>query len=177
MHGRRRDPDRETRALVRKLERLGHQVRSIAEQSIDLGVDVLLGGGADRYDQQIAGGEFAGETVTESAEDRGYTVVREADELGDVEQLPVLGLFADGHLPTELDGPQAASGGVNAECTDNEAFTDDIPTVDEMTTEVTEFLGRERYAQGERARAGHATATRTSTSRRPPASRTCAQRR
>lgn len=121
---------------------------SIAEQSIDLGVDVLLGGGADRYDQQIAAGRFAGRTVSESAEDRGYTVVRAGKNLEGVQQLPVLGLFAKGHLPTELTGPRAAPGGVEARCEANAAFTDDIPTVDELTTKAIELLDRTRGKNG-----------------------------
>ena len=121
---------------------------SIAEQSIDLGVDVLLGGGADRYDQTIPAGEFVGQTVTESAAARGYTVVRDAGDLTDVQQLPVLGLFAAGHLPTELTGPQAAPGGVQAECTDNPEFADGVPSVDEMTAKAIELLDRTRGAKG-----------------------------
>ena len=119
---------------------------SIAEQSIDLGVDVLLGGGADRYDQ--ADPEVPGQTVTDSAEEDGYTVVRDADDLKDVDQLPVLGLFANGHLPTERTGPQAAPGGVDAECTANSAFTDDIPTVDGMTAKAIDLLDRTRGNNG-----------------------------
>lgn len=114
---------------------------SIAEQSIDLGVDVLLGGGADRYDQQITAGDFAGQTVTDSAAARGYNVVREADEL-DAARLPVLGLFSEGHLPTELTGAQAAPGGVDVTCEANPEFTEDIPTVDEMTDQALEMLDR-----------------------------------
>ena len=120
---------------------------SIAEQSIDLGVDVLLGGGADRYDQEIAAGEFAGQTVTESAQDRGYTVVRKAGDVDDA-QLPLLGIFSDGHLPTEWTGPQAARTGVDAKCTANPAFTNDIPTIDEMTTTALELLDRTRGNNG-----------------------------
>ena len=37
-----------------------------------------------------------------------------------------------------------------------------------LEAEVTEFLGRDRYARGERARAGMATATATPRSRPPP---------
>lgn len=119
---------------------------SIAEQSIDLGVDVLLGGGADRYDQPDP--ETPGQTVTDSAADAGYTVVRDAGDLEAVDQLPVLGLFADGHLPTEMTGPQAAPGGVEAECTANPAFTDDIPTVDRMTAKAIGLLDRTRGNSG-----------------------------
>lgn len=120
---------------------------SIAEQSIDLGVDVLLGGGADRYDQKVAAGEFAGQTVTDSAVTRGYNVVRDADDL-DVVKLPVLGLFSEGHLPTELTGAQAAPGGVEAICEANPEFTEEIPTVDEMTSQALGMLDRTQGNKG-----------------------------
>ncbi|WP_026543750.1 alkaline phosphatase [Arthrobacter sp. 35/47] len=120
---------------------------SIAEQSIDLGVDVLLGGGADRYDQKIIAGEFAGQTVTDSAAARGYNVVRDADNL-DGAQLPVLGLFSGGHLPTELTGAQAAPGGVDVTCEANPEFTEEIPTVDEMTDQALDMLDRTQGNNG-----------------------------
>lgn len=119
---------------------------SIAEQSIDHEVDVLLGGGADRYDQADPGAP--GKTVAEDARDRGYTVARTAAELAAVDQGPVLGMFAGGHLPTERTGPQAAPGGVAATCTDNPAFTDAVPTVDAMTAKAIELLDRTRGQRG-----------------------------
>lgn len=124
---------------------------SIAEQSINLGVDVLLGGGADRYDQTIAGGPYAGKTVTDSAKDRGYSVLRNAADLSTAKQLPALGLFGGGHLPTELVGPQAAPGGVAATCTPNPAFTADVPTLEAMTRSAIGLLSSAESAskQGE----------------------------
>ena len=44
---------------------------SIAEQEVDHGVDVILGGGKQRFDQKIDGGPDAGKTVIESAEGQG----------------------------------------------------------------------------------------------------------
>ena len=41
---------------------------SIAEQSVDHRVDVLLGGGRDRFAQTITGGPFAGQTVIQAAQ-------------------------------------------------------------------------------------------------------------
>lgn len=120
---------------------------SIAEQSIDHEVDVLLGGGADRYDQPDPGAP--GNTVAQDAQDRGYEVVRTADAFAAVEQTPVLGLFAGGHLPTERTGPQAAPGGVVATCADNPAFIDETPTVDEMTAKAIELLDRTRGKRGQ----------------------------
>ena len=127
---------------------------SIAEQSVDLGVDVLLGGGADRYDQPDPQAE--GRTVTDSAQEDGYTIVRDADTLEGVEQTPLLGLFAEGHLPTELTGPQAAPGGVGAECEANPEFTGDIPTVDAMTVKALELLDRTPGSAGKADAKGRA---------------------
>lgn len=46
------------------------------EQAVDLGVDVLLGGGKARFDQDIPAGEpNAGRTVLQTATARGYSVV------------------------------------------------------------------------------------------------------
>lgn len=134
---------------------------SIAEQSIDLGVDVLLGGGADRYDQPDPGAPA--KTVTQSAAAGGYDVVRTASAL-QAATLPVLGLFTAGHLPTERIGPQAAPGGVQAQCTSNPEFTDDIPTVDEMTATAISLLDRAPGKGKARARARR-TVSRASTCR------------
>lgn len=113
---------------------------SVAEQSIDLGVDVLLGGGADSYAQTIQGGQQAGTSVADWARARDYTVVRDAGELDAVDAAPVLGLFAPEHLPTELRGPRAAEGGVAATCEPNPAFDERVPAIDEMTEAAIELL-------------------------------------
>src|SRR5262245_60892259 len=48
---------------------------SIAEQTVDHGVDVVLGGGLQRFNQVIDGGPDAGETVVQSAQGQGYDFV------------------------------------------------------------------------------------------------------
>jgi alkaline phosphatase len=45
---------------------------SIAEQQVDHHVDVLLGGGRQRFDQTIDGGPDSGQTVVASAQRQGY---------------------------------------------------------------------------------------------------------
>lgn len=73
----------------------------IARQYVDDGiVDVLLGGGRQHFDpdQRDDGRDLIGD-----AEDNGYQVVETADELDDVDQTPVLGLFNDSHLDMYLD--------------------------------------------------------------------------
>jgi len=69
--------------------------------------DVILGGGSVYFDanglqQKMAtpnGGDTSG--IGRSP----YTVVNTAEELGTVTKLPLLGLFAGGHLPWEIDRP------------------------------------------------------------------------
>lgn len=48
---------------------------SIAEQSVNHQVDVLLGGGKQRFDQKVSEGKYRGLTVTEQARKLGYQVV------------------------------------------------------------------------------------------------------
>lgn len=119
---------------------------SIAEQSIENpmtggeGVDVLLGGGAERYDQATD----EGPTVAERAEELGYEVVRNRDEMNGVgDDQKVLGLLNnqftnDGNLEVEWDGQPAqnpATGGADGQrCNeDNPARPDSEPTLEEMT--------------------------------------------
>jgi alkaline phosphatase/streptomycin-6-phosphatase len=54
---------------------------SIAEQEVDHQVDVLLGGGRGRFEQAIGSGPDAGKTVVESAQDKGYRYVTDANGL------------------------------------------------------------------------------------------------
>jgi alkaline phosphatase len=52
---------------------------SIAEQTVDHRVDVVLGGGRARFQQTVAGGPDDGKTVEQYAQDRrGYTEVTDA---------------------------------------------------------------------------------------------------
>jgi alkaline phosphatase len=86
---------------------------SIAEQTVDHRVDVLLGGGKARFDQTIAGGDDDGRTVLEKAEADGYDVVTDAAGLAAVQRggkAPLLGLFTPGTMTTEWTGPQATLG-------------------------------------------------------------------
>jgi alkaline phosphatase len=76
---------------------------SIAEQMIDHGVDVLLGGGGQRFNQLVDGGG----TVADQAGRRGYRVVNTADSLRAVSSGKVLGLFAQGNMTTEWRGQEA----------------------------------------------------------------------
>ena len=52
---------------------------SIAEQSVDHHVNVLLGGGLSRFQQTITGGPHANKTVIQSAQLQGYDVIFDAE--------------------------------------------------------------------------------------------------
>ncbi|MGH4034934.1 alkaline phosphatase [Actinomycetota bacterium Odt1-20B] len=95
---------------------------SIAEQSVNHKVDVLLGGGRQRFDQKVTDGTYKGLTVTEQAKKLGYQVVTNDGELAKVTSVkggkPVLGLFAPGNVPVEWTGKAAAKGGTDPQrCT------------------------------------------------------------
>lgn len=83
---------------------------SIAEQSVDHGVDVLLGGGRARYEQTIDGGPFAGMTVVDQAEAQGYEVVFDKAGLEAADPgTKLLGLFTSGNMSVEWTGLPAAN--------------------------------------------------------------------
>ena len=89
---------------------------SIAEQMVDHHVDVLLGGGKQRFVQTIDAGTHANQTVIDSAKSQGYSVITTASELADLQSLEnnatnvtkVLGLFAPGNMNMSWTGEAAA---------------------------------------------------------------------
>ena len=85
---------------------------SIAEQLIDHHIDVLMGGGFQRYQQTIDGGPDEGKNVIASAQRQGYKVITTAQELVEVHLEPqqrLLGLFNDGNMSMEWSGDPAIS--------------------------------------------------------------------
>ncbi|MER6432438.1 alkaline phosphatase [Streptomyces sp900105245] len=87
---------------------------SIAEQSVKHKVDVLIGGGKQRFDQKVTDGKYKGLTVTEQAKKLGYQVVTDKAGLKGVKNgKPVLGLLAAGNVPVEWTGKGAAVGGTD----------------------------------------------------------------
>jgi alkaline phosphatase len=82
---------------------------SIAEQTVDHGVDVVLGGGANRFKQPLDAGGTT--TVVDYAQEQGYQYVSDATGLAGVDKRkPVLGLFTGGNMTTEWTGPIATLG-------------------------------------------------------------------
>ena len=80
---------------------------SIAEQTVDHHVNVILGGGKARFDQVITGGPHVGKTVIQSAQLQGYDVVFDAANLDAAGGSRVLGLFNAGNMSLEWSGLQA----------------------------------------------------------------------
>ena len=81
---------------------------SIAEQTVDHHVDVLLGGGRSRFEQTIDGGPYAGQTVIQSAIAQGYTVIGLVPALSAMQPGgKLLGLFAPGNMGLEWRGKPA----------------------------------------------------------------------
>ena len=122
---------------------------SIAEQMVDHGVDVLMGGGAGRFAQTVTGGPFAGQTVAQQAQAQGYTLVN--DRAGMNATTPdqkVLGLFSSSTMPTRWNGPVAQpyttdtapnTTGDGTECVTNNAPANQ-PSLQEMTAKTLALL-------------------------------------
>ena len=115
---------------------------SIAEQSIDHEVDVILGGGRARYEQLITGGPYVGQSVVQQAQAEGYEYVTTAAGLaatgpGD----RVLGLFNTGNMSVEWGGAPAAEGGTGApqRCLEGQRPASE-PALPAMTTKALEIL-------------------------------------
>ncbi|MFE1770297.1 alkaline phosphatase [Streptomyces sp. NPDC059008] len=116
---------------------------SIAEQSVNHKVDVLLGGGKQRFDQKITQGPYKGLTVAEQARKLGYQIVTDKQGLKGVEGgKPVLGLFAPGTVPVEWTGKPAAVGGTDPQrCTTSNAQRPaGTPALDEQATKAIQLL-------------------------------------
>lgn len=74
-----------------------HSEEAIAQQYLERGVDLILGGGA-RYFQ----GEHA--SLGAAYQDKGFSIARNRAELETMKNHPkLLGLFADSHLPYAID--------------------------------------------------------------------------
>jgi alkaline phosphatase len=88
---------------------------SITEQLLNTRPDVTIGGGAATFAQTAKAGTWSGQTLFDQAEDRGYQLVSDAAGLAAVttadQNTPLLGLFADGNLPTRFAPSTATVGG------------------------------------------------------------------
>jgi alkaline phosphatase len=130
---------------------------SIAEQTIDHNVDVLMGGGKARFDQTVTGGPYAGQSVVQQAQAQGYAV---ATGQAGLDAAPpgqkLLGLFSSGNMDLEWTGPLAAPypGPAPTACTEsNPARPATMPHLAEMTAKAIELLSAKSGHDG-RARQG-----------------------
>ncbi len=83
---------------------------SIAEQLVDHKIDVLMGGGRQRYEQVVDGGPGEGKNALAWAESQGYKVITTAQELSQVHLGPgqrLLGLFNAANMSMEWSGDPA----------------------------------------------------------------------
>lgn len=81
-----------------------YQNNDIAVQLLAHQIEVLLGGGAQHFLPESRGGARRdGRDLIEEAGRRGVTTVRDPQGLQGPLELPVLGLFASGHLDYEID--------------------------------------------------------------------------
>ena len=115
---------------------------SIAEQEVDHKVDVLLGGGRNRFTATIGSGPDSGKTVVESAQAKGYQYVTDATGLAAAASAkPVLGLFNPGNMSLEWTGPAATTGKGNAPapCTEGQRPANE-PSLAAMTEKAIDLL-------------------------------------
>jgi alkaline phosphatase len=116
---------------------------SIAEQTVDHGVDVVLGGGQGRFQQKTD----AGPTVEQYAASKGYTEVNDAAGLAAAKKSsrPLLGLFNKGNMTTEWTGPVATRGdGTPAQrCVTNNRPANE-PSLSDMTRKAISLLDGSR---------------------------------
>ena len=115
---------------------------SIAEQEVDHKVDVLLGGGRGRFEQQITGGPYAGKTVVDQAKANGVQYVTDAAGLKSAKAgKPVLGLFNKSNMSLEWSGPAAAlgKGGAAQSCQENQRPASE-PSLADMTSKAISLL-------------------------------------
>ena len=77
-----------------------------------------MGGGAETFAQTATGGDYRGKTLEVQAKERGFQIVRTASELDGVtkadQDAPLLGLFADGNMPVQLDRARRGPAGLPA---------------------------------------------------------------
>lgn len=120
---------------------------SITEQLLDTRPDVTLGGGAATFQEIASAGRYQGKTLEVQAKERGYQVVRNADELNGVssadQRQPLLGIFADGNLPRQWAKATAVPDGNRqpaVTCSPNPEFTSTTPKLGAMTKKAIDLL-------------------------------------
>ena len=119
---------------------------SIAEQEVDHHIDVILGGGKQRFDQIIDAGPFAGKSVIESAIAQGYTLVSNASQLSNAKPgQRILGLFTPGNMTLEWSGQSALPfpGSGPQTCAQGKRPSNE-PSLADMTTKALQLLSGDK---------------------------------
>ncbi|PKP93730.1 MAG: alkaline phosphatase [Alphaproteobacteria bacterium HGW-Alphaproteobacteria-16] len=121
---------------------------SITEQLLDTRADLVLGGGAASFAETAKAGKFAGRTLMDQAQARGFRIVRDAAELeavarADMRQ-PLIGVFSPGNMPVRWTGPRASvHGNIDkppVTCQPNPQRTAELPTLATMTRKAIALL-------------------------------------
>ncbi|WP_375000138.1 alkaline phosphatase [Aeromicrobium sp. CTD01-1L150] len=118
---------------------------SIAEQLVDNEIDVILGGGAQRFAQEADEGGTVSDYATEELD---YNVVSdrsELDSVGSLEEGPILGLFSEGNMTPHYEplvAQPGGAGGPDTQCSD--ADRGDEPSLSEMTGKAIELLDNKK---------------------------------
>lgn len=121
---------------------------SITEQLLNARPDVTLGGGAKTFAETATAGDWAGKTLREQAQARGYQLVDNAQTLAAItdanQDKPLLGLFSDGNMPVRWEGPKASYHGnidkAAVTCTPNPKRDASVPTLAQMTEKAISLL-------------------------------------
>lgn len=121
---------------------------SIAEQSLNVRPDLILGGGRAYFEQAALAGQWKGQTLLDQAKNRGYQLISDRSQLHALnsanQQHPVLGLFAANDMPVNWDGPKATHNGhldgAPAVCQPNAKRPDNQPSLKEMTQKAISLL-------------------------------------
>lgn len=121
---------------------------SITEQLLNARADVMLAGGAKTFQEIAKAGQWKGKTLEQQAIERGYKMVTNLDELKAVDKAdqktPILGLFAQGNMPSRWLGPQAVHhgnlDGQEVICKVNDKRTAETPTLADMTKKGIDLL-------------------------------------
>ncbi len=122
---------------------------SISEQLVQTMPDVTLGGGKKYFDETVAAGPYAGLTVWQQAQSKGYQLVTTADELTAASwKKPILGAFGSGNLDLEWVGPTPTATGTDPSvCQVNGARTATQPHLADMASKAIRVLDRQTQGQ------------------------------
>lgn len=128
---------------------------SISEQLLNARPDVTLGGGSASFQQTAKAGQYAGDTLFDQADQRGYQVVSDAAGLTAVrkadQEQPLLGLFTPGNFPTRYAPTTATVGGADqapVTCTPNPARLDTGLSLASLTNKSINLLDRGKNSKG-----------------------------